>query len=180
MKCFTPQLFLMQFSEKYHASKKPCRILNPSVATMSNEAIILIARRIAAAYLQYKDHPALWTGDPKHQPRDLDNETDIGKLPCLRQLNSLKRVFPVVIEIWSRQTLTTTRRAPKPYYRIELQKKIVNNRTVQTGKYSRLRDQQALFNLTITNIASRSRSSPENLAKLDSPLTTKLQHLSSR
>ena len=26
---------------------------------MSNEAIILIARRIAAAYLQYKDHPCI-------------------------------------------------------------------------------------------------------------------------
>lgn len=65
------------------------------------------------------------SGDPKHQPGDLDQRNrGFRKLPCLRQLNSLKRAFPVVIVIWSRQTLTTTRRAPKPYYRIELQKKL--------------------------------------------------------
>ena len=68
-----------------------------------------------------------------------------------------------------------TRRAPKPYYCIELQKKSVINRTVQTGKYSRLRDQQAFY---LTRQSPRlppeaDQALEKSRQSLDSPLTTK-------
>ena len=117
--------FSCNFQKTIMLPKKPCRILNSR----------------GSNHVQRSNHPNRSThcccipsiqgsslhcesGDPKHQPGDLDQRNrGFRELPCLRQLNSLKRAFPVVIVIWSRQTLTTTRRAPKPYYCIELQKK---------------------------------------------------------
>ena len=117
------------------------------------------------------------SGDPKHQPGDLDQRNrGFRELPCLRQLNKLKRAFPVVIVIWSRQTLTTTRRKPKPYYCIELQKK--NLSLTEPSK------QASILDFAINKFFYSTRQSPrlppeadqaleKSRQSLDSPLTTK-------
>ena len=49
---------------------------------MSNEAIILIARRIAATYLQYKDHPCIANQVTQNTSLEtLINETEDSESP---------------------------------------------------------------------------------------------------
>ena len=123
--------FSCNFQQTITPAKKPCRILNWSVvrpcptkqSSSSLDALLLHTFNTRSSL-------HCESGDPKHQPETLINETEDSETFVLNKLKESCNI------IWSRQTLTTTRRAPKPYYCIELQKKFVINRTVQQEVFS--------------------------------------------